>query len=107
VSWAKLKGELVCGWPRIAAVVLILALLAFTTIRTSALNTGFGPGSSLAKTTPKQRHSRQQDFAWTQPALNLTTLVVLDSGDVIPAESNDPISDHFLGRYFSLPPPKA
>jgi len=55
---------------RVAVVLVIFALLAFTTIRTSPLSTGLEPGSSLSKTTPKQRHLSVQEIVWAIPVLS-------------------------------------
>lgn len=100
------SSRIVSGRLRIAVAFVIFALLVFTTVHTSPISPGFGPSSSLSKTTPKQRQLTVQDLAWAPPALELLTVVPLDYGNVFPAEFNHLSSDHFSGRYFSLPPPK-
>jgi hypothetical protein len=87
--------------------LVILALLAFTTIHTSPLSSGVAPGSSLSKTTPKQRHLSVQEMAWTFPVLSYLDYIPLDNGPVPPAKRDALCFDHFSGRYFSLPPPLA
>lgn len=107
LSGAMQRNRIVSGRLRVAVAFVIFALLAFTTIHTSPISAGFGPSSSLSKTTPKQRQSTVQDLAWAPPVLAMLTVVPLDYGNVFPADFNDPSSDHFSGRYFSLPPPRA
>ena len=92
---------------RVAVVLVIFALLAFTTIRTSPLSTGLEPGSSLSKTTPKQRHLSVQEIVWAIPVLSSVAIVRFDYGEVVPAEISDFSCDFFSGRYFNLPPPTA
>jgi hypothetical protein len=87
--------------------LILFSLLAFTTIRTSSISTGFGPGSSLSKTTPKQRQLLDEHFVWTSPVLVQLAVAPRAWGNVVPAEFNDLFPDHFCGRYFSLPPPTA
>lgn len=101
------NNKIVNGRSQVAVALVIFALLAFTTIHTSPISTGFGPSSQLSKTTPKQRQSTVQDLSWTPPALELLTVVPQDYGNVFPAEFNHLSSDHFSGRYFNLPPPRA
>lgn len=95
------------GGSRIAAVLIVLTLLAFTTIRTSPISAGFEPSSSLSKTTTKQRQLSVQDIGWIPPVVSLLAVVPDDCGDVVPAHSHDLASRPFFGRYFNLPPPTA
>ncbi len=92
---------------RIAVVLVILALLAFTTIRTSPITADYGSGSSLSKSIPKQRHLSVEDFVWTATALCRLAFVSVDYGNVVPLEPNKRFLDPLSGRYFSLPPPIA
>ena len=92
---------------RVTIALVIFALLAFTTIRTSPLSAGLGSGSALSKTTPKQRHLSAQEIAWTFPVLRILSPAPLDFCNVVPSELNDLSFDHFSGRYFNLPPPTA
>jgi hypothetical protein len=101
------RGVIVSGRSRIAVALIIFALLAFTTIRTSPISPGFGPGSSLSKTTPKQRQFLDEDFVWTSPVLVQLAVTLRDCGKAVVAECNDLPTRHFRGRYFSLPPPTA
>jgi hypothetical protein len=87
--------------------LVILALLTFTTIRTSPISTGSEPGSSLSKTTPKQRTLSVDDVSLALPVLVKLAVAPPDYGNVVPAEFNDIPADFFPGRYFSLPPPTA
>lgn len=87
--------------------LVIFALLAFTTIQSSPLSPGIAPGSSLSKTTPKQRHLSVQEIAWTFPVLSFLEQIPVENGPVPPAKPHAACFDHFSGRYFSLPPPLA
>jgi hypothetical protein len=87
--------------------LVVLALLTFTTIRTSPISAGSEPGSSLSKTTPKQRKLSVDDVSLTLPVLVKLAVAPPDYGNVVPAEFNDISSDYFSDRYFSLPPPAA
>jgi hypothetical protein len=101
------SGRILSGRSRVAVGLIIFSVLAFATIRTASISTGFGPGSSLSKTTPKQRQWLDEDFAWTSPVLVQLAVAPRAWGNVVPAEFNDLLPDHFCGRYFSLPPPTA
>ena len=92
---------------RVAVALVILALLAFTTIRTSPISAGTEPGSTLSKTTPKQRKLSVEDFVWTATALTCLEFVPADYGRVVMREPAAPRPKQFLGRYFTLPPPIA
>jgi hypothetical protein len=107
VGVAMERVRIASGRSRVAVALVILALLAFTTVRTSPLSTGLEHGSSLSKTTPKQRQLSVKKIVWTFPLLNDLAIVSLDYGDVIPVKLADFSCDHFSGRYFSLPPPVA
>jgi len=107
VGGATERVRIVSSRSHVAIALVILALLAFTTIRTSPLSTGLEPGSSLSKTTSKQRHLSIKKIVWTFPLLNNLAIVPLDYGDVIPVKLAEFSFDHFSGRYFSLPPPIA
>jgi hypothetical protein len=85
----------------------MLALLAFTTIRTSSISTGIGPEASLSKTTPKQRQFSARDFSWTTPVLVQTAIRPLHYDYVDPEGFRVLPHFYFCGRYFSLPPPAA
>jgi hypothetical protein len=85
--------------------MLIFALLAFTTIRTSPLTTGLESGASLSKTAPKQRYLSVKEIVWTLPVVSEPTIVRFDFEELIPAEPDSLRRAQFSGRYFSLPPP--
>jgi hypothetical protein len=87
--------------------LVILALLAFTTIRTSPISAGVGASSSLSTTTPKQRQFYASHFSLTTPVLVQTAAAALDYGYLVPEEPGDLPEIDFFGRYFSLPPPAA
>lgn len=91
------------GWAIIALVAF--ALLIFTTVHTSPISAGAADGSSLSKTTPKQRESTVPDIASVQPVLDLLALVPVAYGSVPVVEYHAPRSTPFFGRYFTLPPP--
>jgi hypothetical protein len=99
------SGAITTSRSRVAVVLVILALLAFTTIHTSPLSSGIEPGSSLSKTTPKQRHLSVQEIAWTFPVLCFLEQIPLRNESVPPTEPDAVCFDHFSGRYFNLPPP--
>jgi hypothetical protein len=101
------NGGIAASRSRVAVVLVIFALLAFTTIHTSPLSSGIAPGSSLSKTTPKQRHLSVQEIAWTFPVLGYLEYIPLENGPVPPVKLIVVCFDHFSGRYFSLPPPLA
>jgi hypothetical protein len=107
VGRAMQSCRIVSGRTRVAAVLVVFALLAFTTIRTSPISAGFGPSSSLSKTTPKQRQLSIDEISWATPVVSQSAVAPRDCGNVVPAEFNDLSPDHFCGRYFSLPPPAA
>lgn len=98
-------------WSRAAVVLTVLALLTYTTVRTSPITAGLAPGSSFSSKTLnssvslKQRQFSFDDFNWT--ALVLTQIAPVPQGghDVVPAESEDFPRRQFQGRYFDLPPP--
>jgi len=93
--------------PRVAVLLVILALLVFTTVCTSPITGGSGPGTSLSQTTPKQRHLAVRDVGWTAPVEAHVTLVALDCGRVVAVEF-DPYSHEVLfPRCTDLPPPVA
>lgn len=92
---------------RIAVALVLFALLAFTTVRTSPISSGFGPDSSLSKTTPKQRQLLNPDFVFTSLVFVQLAIAPRDFGNVVPAKLNNLPAHHFRGRYFSLPPPTA
>lgn len=92
---------------KIAAVLIVFALLSFTTVRTSSIVAGIGPGSSLSKTTPKQRQLSVTEISWIAPVVSQLAVVPLDCGDVAPAEFHRLPPRRFFGRYFNLPPPTA
>jgi hypothetical protein len=92
---------------RVAVALVIFSLLAFTTVYTSPIHTGLGPGSSLSKTTPKQRHLSVKEIAWTFPVLAQLAVVSFEFGDVVPERLEAFSPGHFSGRYFNLPPPLA
>lgn len=100
-----LKTGIASGRSRVAVMMLIFALLAFTTIRTSPLTTGLEPGASLSKTTPKQRYLSVKEIDWMIPVVTQPTIVHFDFEEVIPAEPDSLRGAQFSGRYFSLPPP--
>jgi hypothetical protein len=93
--------------PRVVVALVVLSLLAFTTIRTSPISAGVGPSSSLSNTTPKQRHFSVTNFSLATPLLIQTDTAPLDHGNVVPAETESLPRVEFYGRYFSLPPPLA
>lgn len=93
--------------PRLAVAFVVLALLAFTTIRTSPLSTGFGPGSSLSTTHPKQRQFSASDFNWTAPVLTRTAVTSLDYGNVLPEGFEYLPREYLSERCSDLPPPTA
>jgi hypothetical protein len=104
---AMQRGGIVSGRSRIAVALIIFALLAFTTIRTSPISAGIGPGSSLSDSTPKQRHFLDEDFVSTSPVLVELAVAPVNYDNVVPTEFNELPPDHFFGRYFNLPPPTA
>lgn len=99
------RGGIASGKSRLAVALVIFALLAFTTIRTSPLTTGLEPGASLSKTTPKQRHLSVREMDWTLPLVSSPTIVLFDSHDDVPAKLVHAYCNQFWGHYFSLPPP--
>jgi hypothetical protein len=101
------RGGIAASRSRVAVVLVVFALLAFTTIHTSPLSTGITPGSSLSKTTPKQRDLSVQEIVWTFPVLGFLEQMPLENGPVPPTKPDAFYFDHFSGRYFSLPPPLA
>lgn len=88
-----------------AVAMVILALLAFTTIRTSPLYTGLESGSSLSSTHPKQRQFRVSEVSWTAPVLSQATMAPLPSGDAVLPECPDLPRECFFARCSDLPPP--
>ena len=107
MSRAVQESGIVRCSPRLAVAFVVLALLAFTTIRTSPLSSGFGPGSSLSTTHPKQRQFSASDFSWTAPVLTRTAVTSLEYGNVIPDEFEYPPREYFSERCSDLPPPTA
>lgn len=100
-----LRAGTVSAKARVAVALVIFALLAFTTIRTSPLTAGDESGSSLSKTTPKQRHMSVKEIDWTPPVVIHPLVVRFDFSEVVPAEPDSVHGVQFSGRYFSLPPP--
>ncbi len=90
---------------RLAVAMVIFALLAFTCVRTSPLNLGVGAGSELSKTTPKQRNLCVTQFQIAPPPLAWPAFSLQDTHEVLAEVLTPAVSDHFSGRYFSLPPP--
>jgi hypothetical protein len=92
---------------QLAVAVVIFALLAFTTIHTSPLSTGLEPGSSLSKTTPKQRHLSVKEIAWVFPVLSQLAFISCEYDVAVPLELDEFIPERLAGRYFNRPPPIA
>jgi hypothetical protein len=92
--------------PRVAVAVVILAFLIFTTVRTSPITTGVGPGSSLTSTTPKQRNFAISQFSLAGLVL-VRTLVPPPSYSAlaVPAEFKALPRECFFPRCSDLPPP--
>jgi hypothetical protein len=101
------SGGIAASRSRVVVMLVIFALLAFTTIHSSPLSSGIAPGSSLSKTTPKQRHLSVQELDWVFPVLSFLEQVPLCHGPVPPSQPDPVCFDHFSGRYFNLPPPLA
>jgi hypothetical protein len=87
--------------------LVILALLVFTTIRTSPISAGLGPGSSLSSTTPKQRQFIASDLGSIPPALVQAEIAPLEQGQAVPAEFDVASQQVFFARCSDLPPPSA
>lgn len=91
---------------RVAVTLVILALLAFTTIRTTPLYFGSGVDSSISKLHPKQRHFCASEFGWTAPVLQIT-FVPVEFAEVVPLQSGEPPHEPSFPRCSDLPPPLA
>lgn len=98
-------GRIASGKSRLAVALVIFALLAFTTIRTTPLTSGHESGASLSKTTPKQRYLSVREIDWTLPVVSDLTFVIFDRHDVVPTQLVYVYCNQFSGRYFTLPPP--
>jgi len=93
--------------PRVVVALVILVLLAFTTIRTSPISAGVGPGSSLSATNPKQRQFSVDGLSWTTPVLVQTEFTSLDYANVFPEKPGDLPRPNIFNRCSDLPPPTA
>jgi len=90
---------------RLAVAMVLFALLVFTCVRTSPLNLGVGSGSELSKTTPKQRNLCVTQFQMAPTPLAWPVVALHDTHETLVEVLAPEVSDHFSGRYFSLPPP--
>jgi hypothetical protein len=90
---------------RIVVTLVILALLAFTTIRTSPISAGIGPSSSLSAATSKQRQFTVTDLSWIAPPLLPIVIARADNVEVVPAEFDDLPRRAFFPHCSDLPPP--
>lgn len=97
----------VSRWGKVAVGLVILALLAFTTVRTSPIHSGHEPGCSLSSLHPKQRHFRTSTLSWTEPVLLQTAAIPVMPGEALPAESLNLPRECFFARCSDLPPPAA
>jgi hypothetical protein len=93
--------------PRVVVALVILILLAFTTIRTSPISAHVGSGSSLSATTPKQRQFSASELSWAIPVLVQTAVASREYGDVVPERFDDLPRPYFFTRCSDLPPPTA
>jgi hypothetical protein len=91
-----------------AVLLVLLALLLFTTVRTSPIYAGpesSSHGSSLTKTPLKQRHLLATEFVWIAPILDLFGSAPRFVSRHIPAPHDDTRVDWFTGRCYDIPPP--
>jgi len=96
------------GRSQFAVLLVVLALLLFTTVRTSPIYAGpesSSHGSSLTQTHLKQRHLLGTDFVWVAPILELFGSAPRFVSRHIPAPNDDPRVDWFAGRCYDIPPP--
>jgi hypothetical protein len=90
---------------RLAVALVVLALVAFTSVRTTPLYSGLEPGSSLSTTHTKQRQFRCCDVGFIPPR-------VVEFGPVAQVCAHLPVSTPasgvlqcFFPRCSDLPPP--
>lgn len=91
---------------RLVVCLIVLVLLAFTSIRTSPVTTAFESGHSVAsKVLPKQRHLSAAHSFWVQPIFSVITPVRVFCSTLHAREASDASANYSFGRYFNLPPP--
>lgn len=102
---AKQSSGTVSRRSRIAAVLVVLSLLAFTTIRTSPI---FGPetGSSLSKTHTKQRQFYATDFCAPMPVV-VSWPPPAEEHHLVSFKQDELPRECFFPRCSDLPPPTA
>lgn len=91
---------------QVAVALVILVLLAFTTIRTTPIYLGSGVSSSLSNEHPKQRQFCASEFGWTTPVLPIA-FVPIEFFEVVSLKSGELPRECSFPRCSDLPPPVA
>lgn len=93
---------------KFAVCLVVLVLLAFTSIRTSQIATAFEHGVSVSsKLMPKQRNLSAAHSFSVQPVVAFIALAPVYYCRLHPREVSDTSATRYFARYFNLPPPLA